>query len=396
MRPSVTRTLTWVGISLSGLAACLVFAGLPMPGGIAAGLGALASLVAARAADKGGVDSSEMIDICNTFDLGDFESRLLAAGERAGLKELAKAFGQLTGQLFQDAFAVSNTASTTVSAKEEENARLRTNFVNKVTEIVGIVSSASCELEASAKAMFGIIDTSAREAAQVVDEANASAEAVQRVATAVESLSSSTREIGAQLTKSRNRTEAAVSETEATAATMQDLATSAQSIGDVVTLIDSIASQTNLLALNATIEAARAGEAGKGFAVVAHEVKTLAGQTAKATSDIRRQVEEIRTVSGAAVTAIGNIRNVIRDLREISSVVVAATETQIAATSDIAHNADTAWHNAKAITGRVSVVDEAMKQNVIAASEMTQGATLLTNQAEKISSEVNIFLKSQS
>ena len=54
------------------------------------------------------------------------------------------------------------------------------------------------------------------------------------------------------------------------------LADAAEKIGDVVTLIQDIASQTNLLALNATIEAARAGDAGKGFAVVANEVKNLA------------------------------------------------------------------------------------------------------------------------
>ena len=61
----------------------------------------------------------------------------------------------------------------------------------------------------------------------------------------------------------------------------------ARQIGQVVDLINEIASQTNLLALNATIEAARAGDAGKGFAVVASEVKSLASQTALATEDIR-------------------------------------------------------------------------------------------------------------
>jgi len=42
-----------------------------------------------------------------------------------------------------------------------------------------------------------------------------------------------------------------------TTGTVQGLAQAAQTIGDVVNLINDIASQTNLLALNATIEAAR-------------------------------------------------------------------------------------------------------------------------------------------
>jgi methyl-accepting chemotaxis protein len=58
--------------------------------------------------------------------------------------------------------------------------------------------------------------------------------------------------------------------------------------------IEAIARQTNLLALNATIEAARAGDVGKGFAVVAGEVKTLAGQSGKATVEIAARIDDMR------------------------------------------------------------------------------------------------------
>ncbi|MBB4210797.1 methyl-accepting chemotaxis sensory transducer [Rhodothalassium salexigens DSM 2132] len=82
------------------------------------------------------------------------------------------------------------------------------------------------------------------------------------------------------------------------------LAEASAQIGSIVDDIEAIARQTNLLALNATIEAARAGEAGRGFAVVAGEVKTLAGQAAQATVDIRARIETVRDGTAAIVAAM--------------------------------------------------------------------------------------------
>ena len=75
---------------------------------------------------------------------------------------------------------------------------------------------------------------------------------------------------------------------------MRRLAHAAARIGEVVSLIQSVARQTSLLALNASIEAVRAGDAGQGFAVVATGVKKLSAQTAQATDDIAEQVKDIR------------------------------------------------------------------------------------------------------
>ncbi|MGX7952373.1 methyl-accepting chemotaxis protein [Tsuneonella sp. HG249] len=108
------------------------------------------------------------------------------------------------------------------------------------------------------------------------------------------------------------------------AAAMAQVRSSAQEI-------DQIAETTNILALNATIEAMRAGDAGRTFAVVANEVKSLAGDTRRATEEIGRTIDTLGKeadeviakierggrASGEAKVSVGQIQHTMRSVNEL-------------------------------------------------------------------------------
>ncbi|TMM49878.1 methyl-accepting chemotaxis protein [Qipengyuania marisflavi] len=100
--------------------------------------------------------------------------------------------------------------------------------------------------------------------------------------------------------------------------------------------IEQIAETTNILALNATIEAMRAGDAGRTFAVVANEVKTLAGETRKATDEISDVIE---TLGAEASTVIERIEAGAKASNEAKSS-VASIDATIAGVSQLVEEVD--------------------------------------------------------
>ncbi|MBT2829187.1 methyl-accepting chemotaxis protein, partial [Staphylococcus coagulans] len=177
---------------------------------------------------------------------------------------------------------------------------------------------------------------------------------MQSVATATEELSASVEEIGRQVRDSSRIAEAAVVQAKETDGRIGKLSHAAQQIGEVVKLITAIAEQTNLLALNATIEAARAGEAGRGFAVVAHEVKALAGQTAKATAEISENIAMIQASTRTAVDAVREIGGAVHEINEVTTAIASAVGRQDAATRDISANAQSAAQGNETLVTNIS------------------------------------------
>ncbi len=78
----------------------------------------------------------------------------------------------------------------------------------------------------------------------------------------------------------------------------------ANKIQEIVGIIEDIASQTNVLAINAAIQSTHAGDKGMGFSVVAIEIKKLAEQSVKATTDIKSLINTIQAGVGQATKVI--------------------------------------------------------------------------------------------
>lgn len=265
-------------------------------------------------------------------------------------------------------------------------------FQSKMVSLAGAFVRSSNEVSDAAQSLSATAEETSRQAQAVTNAAEESATNVQTAAAATEEMTVSIREISGQVNTASLVTTDAANQARQSQEEIHALSAAAQSIGEVVNLINDIASQTNLLALNATIEAARAGDAGKGFAVVASEVKTLATQTARATTNIAHKVSEIQAATHRAVATIENIVGTVEQVRGISTAIAAAVEQQGAATDEIAANAARAAEGTGQVTENIFGVGRAAEQTGAASAQLMALSGNLQAQAGDLQDEVDAFI----
>ena len=265
----------------------------------------------------------------------------------------------------------------------------RLQLIEDLKDTAHSLAAAAESLKENAGEMAAASEETSSQSESVASATEEADQNARTVATAVEQMASSINEIARNVAHQRQVTEQAVGMSNTTSDAIAKLGESSEEIGKVIKIITTIAQQTNLLALNATIEAARAGEAGKGFAVVANEVKELAKQTAKATSDISKQIESIQLDTSNSVTAMSSISNIISEISEVSNTVAGATEQQNSTTTEIASNIQQVASGTQDIARNITSVAEAARTNGSIAARLLDSSENLGSIANKLQTLVN-------
>jgi methyl-accepting chemotaxis protein len=211
----------------------------------------------------------------------------------------------------------------------------------------------------------------AENADQVVSMAEASLSSAESGQQAVSNTLSAMEEIKARTQNSANK--------------ILTLGERSQQIGQVLTIINSIADQTKILALNAAIEAARAGEAGKGFSVVAIEIRKLAESVVDSTSEIGGIMSEIQSSANDLVMSTE------QELRQVQAGVELAHSTGenldrildlVEQTTVAAKEISAATQQQKSATDQVV---KAMREVAAVAQQTAAGSRQVAASAESLS-----------
>jgi methyl-accepting chemotaxis protein len=325
---------------------------------------------------------------------GDTTSRIPATQARDEIGEMAR-----TVIVFRDTMIererLAQTQTEASRAREQRSdviASTISQFKHSVENALNKLRAASLKLETSSADLNKAADTVSSEADTAKSRVTAASENVTVAASSVEELAASIGEIASQAAKSTDVAGRAVSEAQRTVTTMTELGNAAARIGEVVGLIQAIAGQTNLLALNATIEAARAGESGKGFAVVAAEVKSLAGQTAKATEEIAEQIGSIQSAAADALRAIEQVDAIIREMSSIATMVAVTVDQQNSAVASIAEGVSRASGEARVGAEAMSRVADVTTDARSTAADVKDLADSVAVEAEGLEAQVRQFL----
>ena len=174
----------------------------------------------------------------------------------------------------------------------------------------GRVSAAGNQLAESAEAIAHSAKDSAARADRVRASVGEADSVVQEMVAQIQEVSHTARNANASTQQGKDEVARAANGIGKLRAVGDRVEGANRAIGD-------IAQRTDLLALNAAIEASNAGEAGKGFGVVADEVRALAHQAARATTEVGNLLTELQREAAGSAEAVEGLQTTMEEVAAV-------------------------------------------------------------------------------
>ncbi len=279
-----------------------------------------------------------------------------------------------------------------VERNRREMLAVAESFRASVAEVAGAVGTASGELEQLAQALNEQASRASRETTETVAIATQSSEGAALLADRIADLTASVATIAAAVDRQAVLSGDARALSKSGHDAVRALTDQTQSIGGFAESIHDIAARTNLLALNATIEAARAGEVGRGFAVVANEVKSLAGQAAGATGEIRTLAGTVEGDAGVATGALEEITHMVVALAEAAQAIRQSVDEQRGTADAIETTARETALGATLIAGQIASVAQVAENTEQLSGRVAAAATSLSATARDLKGATERFV----
>ncbi|MEL7292505.1 MAG: methyl-accepting chemotaxis protein [Pseudomonadota bacterium] len=286
------------------------------------------------------------------------------------------------------------------------------NMATQLNTLVGEIRSTSDSVQQASQSVSG-------DAQRNLSQSDLQQQQVEQVATAIEEMASSAQAVAQQVEAIAENVRLTNQDSQAglevvenvcidvaqlndqldnSAKAIEQVNTDSEAIQTVTKMIDEIAEQTNLLALNAAIEAARAGEQGRGFAVVADEVRTLAHRTQTSVKDVVSIIEQLKSSTNNAVSLMSKSQvnaNQVLDKAQEAGVALEAIASQvqsIAGQADtIAATSEEQANVSQEIAANANLISELNKESRETSAKTTESAEHLIKQAASLKQQVDFF-----
>ena len=329
-----------------------------------------------------------------TLSSGNYDAEIPDVDSRDEVGEMVSAM-----KVFRDNFLTAAQLAEE-QKRAQEHKEKRRQFVEKasaefnvtVTSVLEAVAKVVGDLRKLSDSLADTASEGKEKSAFAKQSSEKTAENIQNIAASMSEFSLSIQEISKQVTHSVDTTNRVSGGVRKTHDTIELLAEKSRSIGEIIALINDIASRTNLLALNATIEAARAGEAGKGFAVVASEVKSLAQQTTQATENISKQIQEIQEATNNTVAAIKSIDEGMASVKGATATIAGTIEEQSAVAGNVNDNIQQTAGITEETSHNIAIVNESSVQTSNAVLVLKQNTDELSKRFQTLSEDIKRFL----